>query len=143
MNWGLRIVLSLAAFIIFILIMVYQALQEDVNLVAENYYEQEIKFQDHLNRISNAQKLPSPVDMRVDRNAMQVTFQFPGSLAVMGEFHFFRPSDNTLDQKIPIQLDSGMSQRIPIGHLRRGLWKVKIRWRDEETEYFQEILLII
>lgn len=143
MNWGLRIVLSFAAFMIFILTMVFIALEEDVNLVSENYYEQEIEFQDQLDRISNARNLPSHIEMNVDRNSMQATFQFPGSMAVNGEFHFFRPSDNTLDQRISIKLDSEMTQRIPIGHLRQGLWKVKILWRDEGHEYFEEKILVI
>ena len=143
MNWGLRIVLSFVAFMAFILVMVYQALRDDVNLVAENYYQQEIEFQDQIDRINNARKLSTAVDMTIDKSTMQAIFQFPGSLAVAGEYHFFRPSDHTLDQKISIELDSRMTQRIAIGHLRRGLWKVKIQWRDGETEYFEEKVLIL
>ena len=124
-------------------IVVFRAFQEDINLVANDYYQQEIEFQNQMDAISNAQNLPTPINMLIDRTAMAAAFEFPGSLPVEGEIHFFRPSDNTLDQKIAIKLDSGMTQAISIGHLRRGLWKVKIKWHDGTKEYFEEKVLVI
>ena len=45
MNWGNRIILVFVCFIAFILSMVTRAFQQDFDLVAEDYYAQELNYQ--------------------------------------------------------------------------------------------------
>ena len=45
MNWGYKIMLAYVVFIAGILFLVFKSSSQKVELVTENYYEQELKFQ--------------------------------------------------------------------------------------------------
>ena len=53
LNWGNWIAVAYSVFVLFIIAMVYLAFGEKWDLVAENYYEQEIQYQDKINSIEN------------------------------------------------------------------------------------------
>ncbi|MCB9190933.1 MAG: FixH family protein [Flavobacteriales bacterium] len=54
MGWGTRITLFYGSFVAFMLFMVVMAVQQDFDLVADNYYEQEIAYQDRIDQMNNA-----------------------------------------------------------------------------------------
>ena len=57
MNWGWKIFLMTAGFVLFILFMVFRAMQQDFHLVYEDYYDKEIKYQGEIDNIKNARNL--------------------------------------------------------------------------------------
>jgi len=145
MNWGWSIFLSFVVFAIFIITLVVRTMQEDVNLVAEDYYQQEMKYQDQIDRIENSADL-DPVDMEVNYADQLVIFSFPSSLSnnsVEGELHFFRPSDSSLDYRINLDLNTDLTQRVSMINLSKGMWRVKISWKDGTREYYQEKVLVL
>ena len=55
MDWGKGILLTIIAFVGFIMtLVVISVRQDDIHLVAENYYEKEIKYQDQIEREKSA-----------------------------------------------------------------------------------------
>ena len=49
MDWGKGILLTIIAFVAFIMtLVVISVKQDDIHLVTENYYEKEIKYQDQI-----------------------------------------------------------------------------------------------
>ena len=56
-NWGTGIVITLAIFVSGMGFMAYKAMQQDFDLVTEDYYHQEIHFQETLNHKQNAANL--------------------------------------------------------------------------------------
>ena len=58
MDWGKGIILTLTAFAGIIISMVVICVrQDDIHLVTQNYYEEEIKYQDQIDKMVNASML--------------------------------------------------------------------------------------
>ncbi len=145
MNWGTKITLSFIVFAIMIFTMVYISMNQDVNLVAKDYYKQEIKYQAQIDRIKNTKLLEERPVIELDRKQLKVIVTFPQELTgtiVDGEIHLFRPSDYTRDFKSKLILDGNNQVIISLAGKAKGLWKVKLTWRDNEKEYYDEKVIV-
>lgn len=141
-NWGTSIVLAIISFMAFILYLVI-TMTTDKNfnhdLVIEDYYKQELKFQDQLARETNSQTLVR--DIEIEKTAEGLLIDFPPGLdhsLIEGEIMLYRPSNKEQDFTIPIHLEK--SQFIlPATLLGNGRWNIIIDWSyEDETYYFKK-----
>ncbi len=145
MNWGLRIILLYTAFVGGMLFLVYKCTQQSVDLVSTDYYAQELKFQDKIDRLNNSEKLDVKLAVVYAPEHSIIQIIFPENSTpnnTTGEIVLFRPDNSKLDFKIPIDIADGV-QNIPTDKLSKGLWRVKSSWSTNDTPYYQEEKIII
>ena len=97
MNWGKGLAIAMGGFMIFILYMVITLMSKSTDLESEDYYQQEIDFEQEISAISNMNELDEKVN--VSQNEDYVLVQFPAidqmdSIQVM----MFRPNNEKEDQ---------------------------------------------
>ena len=141
MNWGWKIVVLYSGFVIMTLGMVFYFMGHKVDLVAEDYYKQEIEYQDQIDKITNAQSLKEQIGFEYLSSQRKVKLNFPSDHLVKGidgTIHFYRPSDSDLDKQFAINPSSSGEQVIAIGSLKKGLWKLKISWTADDIPYYDE-----
>ena len=141
MNWGWKIVVLYSAFVIMTLTIVVYFMGQKVDLVADDYYKQEIEYQDQIDKISNANSLSEPVGFTYSRDQRTLKLQFPPAhmeQGLKGKIHLYRPSNADEDKEYKIQPQNTGEQLISIGSLSKGLWKIKITWSSGGKEYFNE-----
>jgi len=146
MHWGNSIVLSFLLFAAFIFTMVIIGINQDVDLVTENYYQDEVKFQKHLEKRANVYSLEESLELIVDRTNKRAVLVFPKSQfsqEMSGTIHFFRPSDASMDRKTPLILDRNLSQQLDLSNLQMGFWRLKISWSYAGKEYYDEKTLTL
>ena len=134
MNWGNKIVVAFVLFASFIGYMVFRAFQEDFDLVAEDYYAQEINYQQKLDKLSNA--AINGKQILVEQTAELVRFQFPGQ--ANGKIEFYHPSRKIFDRTFDIQLADDGSQLISKEELVPGNYRINITWSSNGEEYLQQ-----
>ncbi|WP_291777298.1 FixH family protein [Cecembia sp.] len=136
MDWGKGIILTLAAFAVLMISMVVICVrQDDIHLVTQNYYEEEIKYQDQIDKMINASQLENEV-LVYDNQLKIVDLQLP--VGSKGTLHLFRPSDARLDRKIEFDITDLATNSIDVKSLKSGYWKVKLSWIENGTAYYQE-----
>ncbi len=146
MNWGKGIILAFIGFFGVIFTLAYISMQQDISLVADNYYEQELAYEDQIERIKNTDGLTKKPAISVDKKQGQAKLKFPSELkgsVYEGSIQFFRPSSAALDQTFDILLDEEGFQTFDISRFPRGLWKVKISWKSKNREYYNEATMIL
>jgi hypothetical protein len=117
-----------------------------IDLVAEDYYQQEMSYQRQIDRIQRTDSLSAPVRWIYDRLNKSLTLHFPPELKayeVKGNLVFFRPSDAHQDWTIPLQLSIDNKQTLNISQLSPGFWKIKIFWETQQKEFYTEGNLVI
>lgn len=145
MNWGLRIILLYTAFIGGMLFLVYKCTQQSVDLVSTDYYAQELKFQDKIDRLNNSEQQDVKLAVAYNSENKNIQITFPANSTpqnTTGEIVLFRPDNSKLDFKIPVDITGGV-QNIPTQKLTKGLWRVKSSWSTNDTPYYQEEKIII
>ena len=138
MNWGHKITLAFSAFVVFIVFMVVKSFQENVDLVTEDYYKQEIQYQQQIDKINNTHALKQKVSFAQENQQLIVQFPEEFKNGLSGEINLFRPSDARFDVSTEIKVDTNLRQSIPTSDLAKGYYKVKVDWNDGDKAYYME-----
>ena len=135
-NWGTKLVIAMAVFMGFIIILVFQSVKNDVDLVERDYYPKGLKYQDRLNEIENAD--PFYNNIHIYQTAEHVVIQFPEIKPDTGSLYFFRPSDNDIDKLYKLSPSNDFSQAIPKTEFQKGKYLVKIYWKENDKGFYVE-----
>lgn len=116
-----------------------RSIRSGVDLVAPDYYAQEIRHQD---RIEAAQRaLALGTNAVVTWESGQLLVSIAGAAGATGTVTFYRPADSTLDRQLPLTLDESGRQNSPVA-LAPGLWRVRTAWYQSGQEYYLEHAIV-
>ncbi|MCB0570212.1 MAG: FixH family protein [Phaeodactylibacter sp.] len=138
-NWGTGIAVFFTLFVLALAFQVYKSTQFDHSLVSDHYYADDLAYQQHYEKLANAQQLGQNLKIWNKLQKEEVELAFPEEVGeVSGEVYFFCPSDRNSDFRLAVQAGPGHVQRISTHGLRRGLWRVKVDWQSEGKAYYTE-----
>jgi hypothetical protein len=145
MSWGYKILLLYSGFVILTLIMVFLAYRQDIPLVADDYYDQELKYQEEINKLTNARSLPHQVSIEYDSREqfLKITYPLEQKGVIQGTIRLQRPSDPKLDTSFPVKSDEMHIQKISTVGLQKGYWKLKLYWENSNIQYLEEKDIIL
>lgn len=144
LNWGQSIAIVLFLFVVFIGSFVYKTLfKSEYNhaLVSEEYYKEELNYQDEIDRLNNAATLNE--NIRIDKDSTGITIHFPSKMdykEIAAHLKLIRNANTSYDIKKVIKLDS-ISYLIPDKELLKGRYSLKLIWsiRDKSYQYNKKI----
>jgi hypothetical protein len=137
MNWGKWIVLSFVLFAVFIGTLVVICVKQDVNLVSGNYYQEELAYQQQIERIENANRLQDQPKMMIVGHDLEIQFEGFKNLD-QGQIDLFRPSDTRFDRKFVLQNSAGKRQLFDVSMLPKGMYYARMKWSMHGKEYYIE-----
>lgn len=142
MSWGKGIILVFAVFMLGIGVMVYQSITKNIDLVSNNYYEKELRYQEQIDKINNTNSLKDGLKVESTGNAIIITYPSDKN-KISGEISFYKPSDAKNDFKVNVEPGSDLKQVLNTDKLTKGLWKVQINWAMDGKDYFNEEKVMI
>ena len=145
-RWGVGIFLLYGGFVAAVLVVVAFASLQEIQLVEPDYYKQELLFQQQIDRIKRTLELPTAVSFEYNRPTGLITVNYPPEVErsrLSGSIALMRPSNADLDRTIAVLPDSSGRQEIDATQLARGLWRVKVLWRIDTDEYYNEDMIVI
>lgn len=139
MNWGYRIAIGFTTFCLITIGVTVYLMMQKVDIVTDNYYEKELKYQEQLDKVARTRALKET--MEITNTGKELIIKFPNVPDKNQNKDFislYRPSDNTKDVKIPVLTDSLRTQIVSVERIARGYWKVQINWTSGGSEYYYE-----
>ena len=146
MNWGNKILVTFIVFVGILFTLVYVSVNTEFNLVEDNYYEQELAYEDQIQRIKNHEGLAEKPVFKLDRINLKADLNFPQAIADQleeGTVLFYRSSTARFDQTFDLELDENGQFQVDISEFPIGAWKIKLKWKDSAKEYYREIDFVI
>ncbi|WP_191859018.1 FixH family protein [Hanstruepera ponticola] len=137
-NWGTGIVIAFVGFISFIMYFVISMNTDkalDHDLVTEDYYKQELEFQNDIDKENNSKSLTKNLTWKKTNEGIVITF--PESLeinSITGNVFLYRPSNKQFDFETDISL-SNHNLLIPDKRLLDGRWNIKVDWQYNGKSY--------
>jgi len=139
MSWGYKIIIAYAVFIIGMLSMVYVASQQTNEMQDENYYAQELKYQEVIDGKNNLNAFSNKVSIIISEANLLLKIPTETIANIEnGTIYFLKPSDQTKDLRLALKVNEKGEQRIPLSALAYGLYTVKISWNSNGKVYFYE-----
>jgi nitrogen fixation protein FixH len=114
------------------------------DLVAADYYEQELRYQAQINRSHHAANTqPARITYDQVHRCIVVAFSNPAPDGLSGNIQFYRPSAINLDRQVKLEPNREGIQTIDASSLLPGLWKVRVSWKTANEEYFLDEKVVI
>jgi hypothetical protein len=135
--WGLITVFALF-FCGTVTLVVITSLQNE-DLVSNNYYEQELRYQGRVDSIGRTRQLAVQATARYDAATRRIIVTLPPEHAgknATGSIELYRPNDASLDQSLALSVDQHGVQALDASALKPGLWKVRVDWRVDGCDYY-------
>ena len=140
-SWPIGLTIVFIVFFLYLIGFIILSLMNRTDLVTEDYYEEEVVYQNQIERIERSQALKQSVKLNHNPSNQTIELQFPSEFkadSIAGSILFFRPSDAKQDQVHPIRLNDEGIQTLDVKNLSRGMWRVKIFWHAGGEEYYDE-----
>lgn len=142
-NWGFGAFALYGSFVLFILFMVFKTSKEKVELVTEDYYEKDLVYQQRIDKLNRTKALGENITWQIVDNHLKINIPKEASKNASGDLIFFRPSDESMDLVIPINLNDESAQFIELSKFSKGMYKVKVDWMDNNLAFYDEQIIII
>jgi nitrogen fixation protein FixH len=142
--WPYAIVGYFVLFITGVVTWVVYATHHQDQLIRPDYYEHEIRYQQHIDTVARTAALRSGVQIHYDLGNRTVTLALPARAAKMtGTIQLYRPSDSKLDKTFPLTLDEHSAQTLSVDGMESGLWKLHLSWSADGTDYYFDQPLVL
>ncbi|MBK8090389.1 MAG: FixH family protein [Chitinophagaceae bacterium] len=119
--------------------MIYKTTQSHFDLVSKDYYKDELAYQQVIDGTNLANKLSSGIQVQQQND--QISIQFPQEMKqkkAEGTIFFYCSADSGKDKKINIQLSEEAVQIIPAKDILPGKYVLKINWKTDNQNYYNE-----
>ena len=142
--WPATIIAYFSIILCGAVVLVVYSLKHKDHLVRTDYYEQEVKYQDQIERIQRTH--PFLAEIKAEITQKDLVLQLPdahtSSPDFTGSIWLYRPSNSGLDQRFELKPNpSGVYQQ-EVNGLLDGLWKLKINWTAQGKEFYYENSLV-
>ena len=122
------------------------AVKQNMDLVRNDYYEQEILFQKHLDAAARTKALGANAAINFNANTHALCVRVPAAhlaQSFSGKLRLYRPSDAKLDQRFELKPSAAGEQFLNTAQFVPGLWKARAEWTANDVAYVIESNLVI
>ena len=138
LSWGHLITFGYLAFVGGMGFLVYKATSQKFDLVTNDYYDQELKYQSIIDQSANTTKLSAPLN--ISKLETDLKIEFPAEMKdKMKEidFYLYYPADAKRDFRISMNTkENELTQPLPAA--MKGMYELKLSWRVDSVKYYFE-----
>ncbi|MBK8983527.1 MAG: FixH family protein [Ignavibacteria bacterium] len=139
MSWGIKIILVFIIFAGGLTALVIISMSKNVDLVHEQYYEEEINYQKHIDILEQSKILNEDINVTVDENNIKLKLNKSEKYNnLSGKINFYRSSDASKDFIYDLKIDESGEQMFPVNEMISGSWKLKFELNRDGKNYFVE-----
>jgi hypothetical protein len=139
-SWGVRISMLYIGFALFIIFMVWRSFGQNIDLVADDYYNRELEYNEQMEKTRRAGELSDKLNWKIVNS--NLLLEFPG-LADGGTIVFQRPSDAQFDRSFSLSSSADSILRIPLNEFTKGMYRLKADWSMAGVDYYSEQVVVI
>lgn len=143
-NWGHKLTLGFLAFAGMIVYMVVQSMNTRYELVSNEYYKDELQYQQVIDGTSRANQLSSRASITQQND--ELVIQLPAEMqqkTITGSLWFYNATDSKKDKKITLQVNDNATQRIDSKLFIAGTYTAKLSWESNGETYYSEVPVTI
>ena len=134
MNWGKGIILGMALFMLFIILMCVKMFSLPADEYDHHYYEKGLNFdKDYAKERQVLADKAQPV-IGTSGNAIQLRFKEEAQ----GTAKLVRPSSVSMDRSFAIKTNEDGAVALPLMHVAKGRWHIVLEWVSNHKNYLYE-----
>jgi len=142
-NWAVGITILYTGFVAMILVLVGMSASQKIDLATDHYYEEELQFQDKINKTRRANALAEPLTWAVSDSGLLIRYpKILSGTTLSGKIKLYCPSDEKNDRVFTIN-SKDSRQFISASQFPGGRYHLQIDWKDGKQGYWNEGVILI
>lgn len=143
MTWGNKLLIVFGLFAALMSTLVYKCMKQNFELVSKDYYTEELRYQDKIDGMNNANKIGTVVVKEEgDKVAIQLPKEVQG-LATTGQAYFYCADNSTKDRKLDLKVNDEGLMVIDKAKVSKANYLVKLNFQTGNDKYYTEQYLTI
>lgn len=138
LSWGHLITFCYLAFVAGMGFLVYKATSQKFDLVTNDYYEQELKYQSIIDQSANTAKLSAP--LKIGKTETELKIEFPVEMKdkkKVIDFYLYYPADAKRDFRKSMSIGENEFTH-PLPADLKGMYELKLSWQVDTVKYYFE-----
>lgn len=143
MTWGNKLIIVFILFAVLMSTLVYNCMNQNFELVSKDYYNDELRYQDKIDGVNNANKLTT---VQIGQTGEEVCVQLPkelNGLATSGQLWFYCVTNASNDRKIPVVVNEDGKMLIDKRKLAKTNYQLKLNWQTGNDKFYNEQSLLV
>lgn len=142
-NWGTGIAVLYLGFVAMILVLVSMSTNQKIDLVTSQYYEEETKFQEKINKTNRANALEKPLTWQLKDEGLSIHYPEDATdQQLSGTIKLYCPANEKNDRSFDI-LATDHQQLIPASKIPAGRYRLQIDWKNGQETYWNEDVIVM
>ncbi|WP_031530345.1 FixH family protein [Dyadobacter crusticola] len=142
-NYATATVTLYLGFVAMIIVLVTMSMSQKVDLVTDKYYDEELRFQEKIDKRDRSAALPQQISWNVTGQGISIIY--PETMAdstLSGKIRLYCPADENQDLTVQINAKDH-TQLIPASTIKDGSYKLQIDWKSGGLTYWDEGIISI
>lgn len=142
-SWGYKIIFIYVAFVLGMLFMAYQSSMQKFDLVENDYYAAELKYQDVIDAAARAKALGT--DLIIKQEADSVKLLLPAvfnGANVKGKVHLYYPADKQGDKNFYFETLNAFTA-FKVSNYKKGNYTIKLELLKSGVTYYYEQKILL
>lgn len=137
-GWGWKIGLLYGGFVVMMVALVVASSRQNVDLVSNDYYVDEIKYQGVLDASKNEAGLSGSISVHADSGKVVIEFpaEFDKSI-IKGNVVFYAANNKDWDRDMGISVNDNR-MIVPRSSLQRALYQLKVTYSVDGKDYYYQ-----
>jgi hypothetical protein len=134
-NWGMGIAVVYIVFVVGMLSMVFLSKNQKIDLVTENYYQQELEFQEEIDAKQRAENQGCIPILTRNRGGFQVDIPNSKGMNIEGQLWAYCPSNKVGDHVIVLPKTTSGGWFLNLSGLYSSSYILKFHWTRDGERY--------
>lgn len=141
---GNIIIAGFGMMILFMCFLVYKSMHNETQMVSDNYYESELKFQDNINASKNAEALGAALSMKQEGNTLHIVVPNEVNAGMSDAIvNMYCISNKSDDRKIILTKNSSGQYTLDASNWKKLSYTAKFSFTSQGKAYYKEIPMIV
>jgi len=138
LNWGHKIAIVYTVFVGFMVFMLVLSMQEDHELVTQDYYEQELQVQKRIDASKNLGDAGFEVEITPLNGELIIQVEgIDAPQNTIGKVNLYKPDNASLDESLSLNLnETGLMTIQPKG--KKGRYTVSLNFEVDGVPFYRE-----
>lgn len=137
-NWGHKIIVVYGLFVAGIMTMVYLTSKQNRDLVSDDYYAEELAYQEVINKSAKTASLSAPIEVVKSENMLNINFPIEFNKKISkGKWTLYFAADRKKDVHGEFEI-TNRSLKVDFPEKASGLYLFKIDWISDGVSYYYE-----
>jgi hypothetical protein len=137
-HWGHGILVFFIIYVLTLIFVLYKSTTVDHSLVVEDYYNQDLNYQEKYDKVDNVNIHKKTVSVEWSENNKSISLTFKDGKSRIGKVKLYNPADTNKDLSFNLVGNVTDKYDFPDLKLSAGRWKVQIDWVEDGIPFYIE-----